>query len=245
MILKTHNLTKSFGSLKALHSVSLSVAPGDMLGIIGPNGAGKTTFFNIISGFIKATEGSVFFKKEEVTKSKSFILVRKGMARTFQIPKPFGGLSVIENLQVTENIERGRGKRVFSDEEVLRITGLWDLRNELARNLPIGFLKCLEMARALSTSPSLLLLDEPFAGLNNSEIDHISRMIVALNTDKNITIIIIEHKLRELMRLVKRVAVLHHGELIAEGSPHQVANNEEVLKAYIGKRTAKVLQGDS
>lgn len=243
-ILKTVNLNKTFGRLQALDHVDLEVKRKDVVGIIGPNGAGKTTLFNVITGFLRASGGSIFFQDEDITNFSPYRLVRKGLSRTFQIPKPFRSLSVETNLTIT--VSADRKKDVIREEkirEILGLTGLRSKKDELAGNLPLGLLKCLEVARALSTLPSLILLDEPFAGLNAIEIEKISHIIRNLNSQEELTVIVIEHKLRELMKLVNQIVVLHHGEVIAQGTPREISGDRGVLKAYIGERTARVLQG--
>lgn len=234
-ILKVTALSKVFGKLQALSDIELEVKEGEVLGIIGPNGAGKTTLFNCLCGFETPTTGRVFFKDREITKLPVHRIVAEGMARTFQIPRPFKELSVFDNVAVARPSKKG----VDSPEEILNNVGLWDIKDQAAGNLSQGDLRRLEVARSLRTGPDLILLDEPYAGLAPAEMELLTALFLELNS-KGITIIIIEHKLREMMKLVKRVIVLNYGVLIADGLPDQVVNNPVVLEAYLGQRRVKV-----
>jgi len=231
-ILTVKNLTKSFGGLVAVKNVSFSVNKGEILGLIGPNGAGKTTIFNLITGFIKPDSGLIVFKGENVTRDPPHIIVRKGIARTFQLVNPFSNMSLIDNVSVALY---GK-KRIRSEEkavEILALTGLTHRKNELAKNLPHGDLKKLEIARALATEPDLLLLDEPFAGLGFEETSELMELIRRLN-EQGLTIIIVEHVMRVVMKLSHRVVVICDGEKIAEGKPLEIAEDQRVIEAYLG-----------
>lgn len=235
VILKVTGLSKIFGQLQALNSIDLEVKSGELLGIIGPNGAGKTTFFNCLTGFETLSSGRASFKGDDITNTAPHRIVAKGMARTFQIPRPFKELSVLDNVAVSLPCKKG----VASPEDILKDVGLWDARAQTAGNLSQGDLRRLEVARALRTGPDLLLLDEPYAGLGPQEMEKLTSLFLALNSS-GITIIIIEHKLREMMKLVKRVVVLNYGVMISDGLPGQIVNDPVVLEAYLGKRRVYV-----
>lgn len=237
MFFQTEQLTKRFGSVTAVSGVSFSVEKGEFVAIIGPNGAGKTTLFNLITGFESITEGNVYFKGDKISGTRPHNIVKKGLTRTFQVPRPFKELTVFDNVDVANPPGRKFWQSESKEriEEILHQVGLWDMRNESAGNLPQGDLRRLEVARALATEPELLLLDEPFAGLNTHEIEGLSELLLKMH-DEGLTIIIIEHKLKELMKLVKRVVVLNFGEKIADDTPKNIGQNEEVLKAYLGDR---------
>ncbi len=242
-ILEIENLTKKFGSLVALNGVSFSVEKGEVIGLIGPNGAGKTTLFNTACGFYRCTSGTIRYKGKDITRSSPDKLTKLGMVRTFQIPRPFRELTVYENVAVGTlfSSSEKRGHVTNTDKEVTRIlddVNLLSLQNILSGILSYGNLKNLELGRAQGPKPDLLLLDEPFAGLSAAEITNNSRIIQKL-VDDGLTIIIVEHKLRELMKLVKRVIVLYYGEKIADGKPEEISNNEKVLRAYLGRRWSK------
>lgn len=239
-ILEIDHLTKRFGSLVALNNVSFSVNKGEVVGLIGPNGAGKTTLFNTACGFYRCTSGTIKYKGKDITKFSPDKLTKLGMVRTFQIPKPFKELTVYENVAVGTLFlppeKKNNVENIKSEvERILDNVNLLPLENVLSGILSYGNLKNLELGRAQGPKPDLLLLDEPFAGLSPSEISNNSRIIKNL-VDEGLTIIIVEHKLRELMKLVNRVIVLYYGEKIADGRPEEISSNEQVLKAYLGKR---------
>lgn len=238
--LSVKNIYKNFGKLAALSDISFSVNQGELVGLIGPNGAGKTTLFNVITGFYRATSGQVIFKDRDVSQARPNELAEMGMVRTFQIPRPFKELTVQDNVAVGTLFNRERmHKTHLSPEEfvgkILEGVKLSPYKDQLAGNLGYGNLKLLEVGRAQGPLPELLLLDEPFAGLTISEIESISEILRGL-ADKGLTLVIVEHKLKELMKLVKRVLVLHYGKKIADGNPEEISRNEQVLKAYLGRR---------
>jgi branched-chain amino acid transport system ATP-binding protein len=241
--LELKNIYKNFGKLAALSDISISVQQGEVVGLIGPNGAGKTTLFNVITGFYRANSGQIFFKGQDVSQAAPNKLAEMGLVRTFQIPRPFRELTVQENVAVGTlfNPERMHKTHLSTGEFVDRILDgvkLLPQKNQLAGNLGYGNLKLLEVGRAQGPLPDLLLLDEPFAGLTSGEIGSVSEILRGLAAN-GLTLVIVEHKLKELMKLVKRVVVLHYGKKIADGAPEEVSRDEQVLKAYLGRRWSK------
>ncbi len=233
-LLDVRGLTKRFRGVTALDGVSLAVEAGEAVGIIGPNGAGKTTLYNVISGFVPADAGSVRLRGEEIGGLPPNRIVARGLARTFQVPRPFRKLTVAAHVDVVRAPAdaEGRGGRPTA-AEVLDLVGLGGKATEPAGTLSQGQLKRLEVARALAARPSLLLLDEPFAGLGPAEMPGLSALLRRLHAE-GMTLFIIEHKLRELMPLVQRVVVLDYGSVIAEGPPDRVVRDPRVLSAYLG-----------
>lgn len=240
-LLAVDTVTKRFRGLTALSRVSFEVARGEFLVVIGPNGAGKTTLFNVITGFARPDEGGVALDGKTITGLAPHAVVRRGLARTFQIPRPFKSLTVGETVGMARPSSAGTLVRALGDghgdvaERVLRLVQLWERRDEEAGTLSQGELKLLEVARALATNPMLLLLDEPYAGLGPAEMARLTRVIVDLH-GAGLTLVIIEHKLRELMKLAQRVVVIHYGEKLADASPAEVADDPRVLQAYMGGR---------
>jgi len=222
-MLKVINVTKKFGELVALNNVSLTINEGECRGIIGPNGAGKTTLFNVISGFMKPTSGRIIFNGLDITGYKPYRLVDMGLVRTFQIVRVFRNLTVYRNFQVVNE----------DPDELIRELGLWDKRDYLAKELPFGELRKLSIGLALSLKPKLLLLDEPFSGLSPRESMDLGKLIAGLK-DRGVTMVIIEHKLKELFNLVDKVTVLSSGKVIFEGGPDEVVNDKRVIEAYLG-----------
>ena len=239
---RVDNLSKSFGKLMALDRVSFMVEQGERVGLIGPNGAGKTTLFNVVTGFYRCSFGRVVFKNRDVTKATPDKLAEMGMIRTFQIPRPFAELTVHDNVAVGTLFNPNRIQSLDLStsefiERILKGVNLHNFKDQLASVLGHGNLKLLELGRAQGSAPELLLLDEPFAGLTSVEIESVSKILRMLGSE-GLTLIIVEHKLRELMKLVNRVIVLQYGRKIADGRPEDISKNEEVLKAYLGKRWA-------
>ncbi|MAT95983.1 MAG: ABC transporter ATP-binding protein [Anaerolineaceae bacterium] len=237
MILQVEGLGKRFGGLQALADVTFDLPEGQILGLIGPNGAGKTTLFNCISGVYPPTEGRVTFRGEEVTGSKAYLMARRGMARTHQIVRPLNELTVRENVIVGACFGREYHRLPTAGEiadEVLAFVQLADRTDQLAGSLNVGQKKRLEMARALAARPYLLLLDEVLAGLNPSEIGMMVEIVKNIRSERNVTIIMIEHVMHAVMNVSDRLLVLDYGRQIAEGSPEEVANDEKVIEAYLG-----------
>ncbi|MEN9330725.1 MAG: hypothetical protein RLZZ484_1913 [Pseudomonadota bacterium] len=236
-LLSVKNLDKRFGGLHAVKDVSLDVKKGDILGILGPNGAGKTTLYNLLTGFIKPDNGEVLLEGQPLLGLPPHKVVGLGVARTFQLCRPFVGLSVLENVMVgslgprvpaVDLTERAR--------HLLAQVGLAGKEDSAAELLSYGDQRRLEIARALATEPRLLLLDEPFAGLGSGEIAALSELIRDLHKNQGLTILLIEHKLREFMQLVSHVVAIDFGQVIATGSPSEIVKNPKVIEAYIGRQ---------
>lgn len=233
-ILKVQNLVKKFGGVTAVNDVSFEVQKGEILGLIGPNGAGKTTCFNMIAGYMPVTEGRVIFNGQDVTNQKPYTLNARGLARTFQVVKPLTKLTVFDNVMVgclskSKNIKQARDKA----QVVLERTNLESMQDVVAGALSIGNLKRLEVARALATEPSLLLVDEPMGGLTPSEVERAIELIRDINQD-GVSIILIEHIMKAVMAVAQSIVVLQNGELIARGKPGDVVKDAQVIKAYLG-----------
>jgi branched-chain amino acid transport system ATP-binding protein len=236
-LLEVGGLTKRFGGLTAVKDVSFALSRGEISGILGPNGAGKTTLFNLLTGFIAPDSGSVTFDGRALRGLSPNRIVNLGVARTFQLCRPFVGMTALENVIVGCLAPRVRG-RGESEERALTLLARVGLENKArltAESLSYGDLRRLEIARALATDPRLLMLDEPFAGLGSAEIEPLSDLIRELHRDQGLTILIIEHKLREFMKLVTRLIAMDFGEIIAQGDAQHIVNNPRVIEAYIGR----------
>jgi len=234
-LLKLKELTKQFGGLVAVHNVSLELNQDEILGLIGPNGAGKTTLFNMISGTYEPTSGQIFLEGEDITHLPPHEVACLGIARTFQLVKPFGKLSVVDNIMVGAFLRtRGAEKTRDKAREVVEFVGLTQYADRPAHTLTTAGRKRLELARALATEPRMLLLDEVMAGLTPTESVSIVNLIKEIR-ETGVTILVIEHVMKAIMTLSDRVAVLHHGELIAVDPPSAVASDERVIEAYLGE----------
>jgi branched-chain amino acid transport system ATP-binding protein len=234
-LLSVRGVTKRFRGLVALDQVSLDVTAGEIFAIIGPNGAGKTTLFNIIAGVFPLQDGSIAFDGHRIDGATSDAICRRGIGRTFQIVRPFLGLTVEENVLVGALLHRGnRAAALAHAHAILAQLDLFDRRAQRAASLTLPDRKRLEVARALATDPKLLLLDEVMAGLRPAETDRLVTIFRNLNRETGLTILLIEHVMRAVMALASRVLVLHHGAVIAEGAPHDVVREPAVVKSYLG-----------
>lgn len=237
-ILRIDSVTKAFGGLHAVDDVSFEIYPGEIIGLIGPNGAGKTTMFNIVSGYYAPTHGRIFFKGENISGKPPYKLAVRGIGRTFQVVKPFPGLTVLENVIIASFCRYPQRERATEHAwKILELSGLADRANISASSLTLAGRKRLEIGKALALEPELLLLDEVVAGLNPTEADQTIELILKLR-DQGITILIVEHIMRVIMSISDRVVVLNFGKKIAAGKPEQVAKDPQVVQAYLGGEAA-------
>ena len=251
LILETKNLTVAFGGLKAVNQVDFELKRGEIHGLIGPNGAGKTTFFNILTGLYKPTSGQVLFEGKEINGKKPWDIAKLGICRTFQNLQLFSDMPVCDNLVVAQNLRykinvfdslfrtpyyHKTEKSMYEKaEKILEFVGLADQRDNLPKNLSYGHQRLLEIGRAMATDPSVILLDEPAAGMNSHEIDELMGIITKVR-DTGITIVLIEHNMKCAMTVCDLITVLESGSKIAEGVPKEIQNNAAVAEAYLGKR---------
>lgn len=235
-LLEVEGLSKSFSGLRAAQNLTFSVDEGEIVALVGPNGAGKTTCFNMIAGVYQPDAGAVRLAGKGIDGKRADEICRAGIGRTFQLVKPFAGLSVLDNVVVGAlNAKRTVVEARWHAEEVLDLLGLFAKRDHPAASLTLPERKRLEVARALATNPRLLLLDEVMAGLRPTEVDLIVQILRDLNAERGITILLIEHVMRAVMALAMRVVVMHHGEIIAEGTPQEVTRNPAVIESYLGE----------
>ncbi len=250
-LLKVDNVSMVFGGLRAVSNLSLHIDEGELIGLIGPNGAGKTTAFNMITGVYTPTEGKVYFNGQQSSGKKSYQVTQMGMARTFQNIRLFSELSVIDNVKIAYNMHVTynladaivRDGKYLSEEEfitqkaldLLKIFHLEEEAHEVAKNLPYGKQRRLEIARALATEPKLLLLDEPAAGMNPQETKELMEMIRWIRKEFNLSILLIEHDMGLVMGVCERIYVLEYGMKIAEGTPEEIKHNTRVIEAYLGE----------
>jgi branched-chain amino acid transport system ATP-binding protein len=237
-LLAVSDLTKDFGGLRAVGHFSFDVEPGEILGLIGPNGAGKTTVFNLITGFLRPSSGGIFLDGFRLVGLRPHAVTRRGVARTFQVVKPFPKLSVKENVTLAVfSHEASRRRAEAQAAETLERVGLGHRLEAPAADLTLGEQKRLEVARALATKPKLLLLDEPMGGLNPREVDAACALVRQIRAD-GVTVVLVEHVMKAIMRISNRIVVIHHGEKIADGPPDRVVQNPGVIAAYLGSRGA-------
>lgn len=251
MLLKMENVSKSFGGLKAVSNLNMEIREGELIGLIGPNGAGKTTAFNLLTGVYEPTEGKMFFQGKDVSGLKPYQVTHRGIARTFQNIRLFGDLSVVDNVKIAHHQHatystasailrlpsffKGELEMENQAMELLKIFHLESKAQELAKNLPYGEQRRLEIARALAAKPKLLLLDEPAAGMNPQETHDLMEMIRWIRGQFNLTILLIEHDMSLVMGVCERIYVLDYGTIIAHGTPQEIKNNPKVIEAYLGE----------
>ena len=244
-LLEIDAVSKHFEGLKALDRVSFSLGKGEILGLIGPNGAGKTTLFNLITGTFPPTEGTIRYNGKDLTGLGPSRIAAMGIGRTFQIVRPFKGLTVLENVLVALGASRyprflAAARRFRTDDSVseakalLSRVGLLKISDVKAENLPLGMKKRLEIARALALHPELILLDEPAGGLRSEEMEELVGLVASLNRE-GMTVLVIEHNMPVVMELCERIVVLDHGSKIAEGPPEEIRVNPQVIEAYLGR----------
>ena len=244
-ILTGQHVSKYFGALRAVDDVDVEVYAGEILGIIGPNGAGKTTLLSMINGTLPITKGKIFFRGQEISGMRPYRIAERGISRTFQIVKPFPGMTALENVALGalfgRNRERDMSRAMERAAETLKRVRIEGKEHVLVEKLNVSERKRLELARALTQNPDLLLLDEVMAGLNPREIEDIMALIQEVNR-AGTTLMVIEHVMKAIMGISSRIVVLHHGQKIAEGTPAEISENREVIAAYLGEKYSRGMQ---
>jgi len=238
--LQTIDLSRRFGGLQALRGVSFTVEPGQIVGVIGPNGAGKSTLVNVITGHLKPTSGQVHVDGRDVTGARPWVIAEMGVARTFQVVKPFRDMTVRENVAVGAMFGAASSVAVAMQraDEILERVGLAKRAGFQPRELPVADLRRLELARALALNPRVLLIDEVMAGLRPAEVEAAVQLVLSLK-EEGVTIVAVEHVMKAIMAMCDRVCVLHEGAVLSEGSPDEIASDERVIGAYLGERYAR------
>ncbi|MEM4510368.1 MAG: ABC transporter ATP-binding protein [Pyrobaculum sp.] len=237
-LLRVENVVKKFGGLRAVDGVSLELDRGEFLAVVGPNGSGKTTLLNLINGVYFPDEGKIIYEGVDITKTPPYKRAKMGMARAFQVPRPFPDLTVLENVATGAVFNGGYDLKKARDvaEEALSYVGLLEKKDQLASKLTFNELRLLELARALAGRPKLLLLDEVMAGLTPSEIDRLASLIKKISEERGISAIsLVEHRMRAVARLAHRVVVMHQGKVISEGPPEVALNDPKVVEVYLGR----------
>lgn len=253
-LLQTTNVVKRFGGLTAVNKMNLTLEKGQITSIIGPNGAGKTTFFNTLTGIYTPEEGAIVFNGRTLIGLRPDQIAERGVARTFQNIRLFGSMTVIENIIVgmhtqlkqsgvdalfrTKNFHAEEAEAEQKARDLMEYVGLKNVGNELARNLAYGGQRRIEIARALAANPTLLLLDEPTAGMNPNETEEAIKLFRRIRDDKGVTVLLIEHDMRVVMNISEHISVMDYGEKIAEGTPAEIRSNQRVIEAYLGREAA-------
>lgn len=255
-ILQIKNITKRYGGLTAVNDVSFDVNAGEILSVIGPNGAGKSTLFKLISSFVPATSGEVLFNGERISSLAPHKVARMGVVRTFQETTIFRSMTVRENIIVSHHLrskasllgfflgskqaKQDEAAFAVSADDIVDFLGLQAIRNELASNLPQGHLRALGMAIGLATDPKVILLDEPFAGMNHDETMKMVGLVRRLRDERGVTVLLVEHDMPAVMKISDRIVCINFGQKLAEGTPQEIRENEKVIEAYLGSEDAAI-----